>query len=81
MHIVRISFVANSGKTRRRRCRTDGILNGDKGQSISHDMKARRLKWAGHVAHSNPSGRLYTTTNARVVGKRPHAGAKNHMDR
>ncbi|CAH1401212.1 unnamed protein product [Nezara viridula] len=40
------------------------------GQSIFHDMKAQRLRWASHVARSNSSGSLYVTMNASIEGKR-----------
>lgn len=38
------------------------------GQSIYYDVKARRLKWAGHVARSNPLGSFYTKINATING-------------
>ncbi|CAH1401083.1 unnamed protein product [Nezara viridula] len=47
------------------------------GLSISHDMKAWRLRWAGHVARSNPSGSFYVTMNASIKGKRPRGSPKS----
>ncbi|CAH1397930.1 unnamed protein product [Nezara viridula] len=53
------------------RRKTNKELLTETGQSISHDMKARRLRWTGHVARSNPSGSLYITMNASIEGRRP----------
>ncbi|CAH1393919.1 unnamed protein product [Nezara viridula] len=39
------------------------LLNMEKAAKVSHEMKARRFRWAGHVARSNPSGSLNITMN------------------
>ncbi|CAH1402610.1 unnamed protein product, partial [Nezara viridula] len=61
--------------TRRRKINKELLT--ETGQSISHDMKAQRLRWEGHVAPSNPSGSLYVTMNASIEGKRPLARPKS----
>ncbi|CAH1407372.1 unnamed protein product [Nezara viridula] len=55
--------------TNTRRKKANEVLLTRTGQSISHYMKAQRLRWERHVARSNPSGSL--TMNASIEGKRP----------
>lgn len=40
------------------------------GQLISHYVKARSIRWAGHVTQSTSSECLYSIINALVIGKK-----------
>ncbi|CAH1406955.1 unnamed protein product [Nezara viridula] len=58
-----------STNTWRRKINNELLTETD--QSISQDMKARRLRLARHVARRNPSGNLYVTMNASIESKIP----------
>ncbi|CAH1399684.1 unnamed protein product [Nezara viridula] len=59
--------------------REEGPIKTLKDQKTGHSisMKARRLRWAGHAARSNPSGSVYATIDVSIEFKRPHGRPKS----
>lgn len=44
------------------------------GQSILYDMKASRLRWAGHAIMSNPLGSLCKNMNTTISARGQRTG-------
>ena len=46
-------------------------MTGDTCIVININIKSRLLRWAGHVAHMEPSRNIYRTVVGKPEGKRP----------